>query len=398
MAQAAKLTLRVSEASPIVPVERGARLPLSFAQQRLWFVEQLGGVGSAYHIPKGLRLRGELDREALGRALDRIVARHEALRTTFAEVDGEPEQRIAPVVGSGFQLIEHDLGEHPDPEGELSRLAAREAAAPFDLERGPLIRGRLIRLGTEDHALLVTMHHIVSDGWSMDVLTRELSALYGAFVRGEPDPLPPLPVQYADYAVWQRRRVSGEVLQGQAEYWKQTLSGAPELLELPADRTRPVRQDLAGAAVGTVLETELASGLRALSQRHETTLFMTLLAGWSVVLGRLSGQEDVVIGTPLANRAVPEIGGLIGSFVNTVALRVDLSGSPTVAELLGRVKKRVLDAQHHQDIPFEQVVELVQPARSLGHSPLVQVMFALQNTGESKLELPGLMLAPLRLP
>ncbi|HET7232108.1 MAG TPA: amino acid adenylation domain-containing protein, partial [Longimicrobium sp.] len=378
-------------------MERGAPLPLSFAQQRLWFLEQLGGVGAAYHIPKGLRLRGELDREALRRALDRIVARHEALRTTFAEVDGEPVQQIAPVAGSGFHLLDHDLGEHPDPEGELSRLAASEAAAPFDLERGPLIRGRLIRLGMEDHALLLTMHHIVSDGWSMDVLTRELSALYGAFVRGEPDPLPPLPVQYADYAVWQRRRVSGEVLRGQAEYWKQTLSGAPELMELPADRTRPVRQDFAGAAVATVLETELTSSLKALGQRHETTLFMTLLAGWSVVLGRLSGGEDVIIGTPLANRAVPEIGGLIGFFVNTVALRVGLSGSPTVAELLGRVKERVLDAQHHQDIPFEQVVELVQPARSLGHSPLVQVMFSLQNMRESKMELPGLTLVPLRL-
>jgi amino acid adenylation domain-containing protein len=386
---------RRAELPPIERADRAAALPLSFAQQRLWFLERLGSGGAAYHIPVRLRLRGELDRTALARALDRIVARHEALRTTVAEVDGEPAQRIAPAGESAFRLLDHDLGEHPDADAELRRLIAEEATAPFDLERGPPVRGRLIRLEADDHVLLVTMHHIVSDGWSMGVLTRELSALYGAFHGGEPDPLPPLPIQYADYAAWQRRWVDGEVLREQSEYWTTTLAGTPELLELPADHPRPARQDFAGAAAGVLLDEALTAGLKALGRRHGTTPFMTLLAGWSVVLGRLSGRQDVVIGTPTANRGRSEIEGLIGLFVNTLALRLDLSGTPTVAELLGRVKERALSAQHHQDIPFEQVVELVQPARSLAHSPLFQVMFTWQNAGESRLELPGLTLAPL---
>jgi amino acid adenylation domain-containing protein len=395
LAQAAKLKLKASERTPIVPGERGARLPLSFAQQRLWFLEQLGSVGRAYHIAGGLRWHGALDVEALGRALNRIVARHETLRTTFHAAGGEPEQRIAPVEGNRFHLLEHDLGAHPEPEAGLGRLMAEEADAAFDLERGPLIRGRLVRLGAEDHVLLMTMHHIVSDGWSMEVLVRELSALYGAFRRGEADPLPPLPVQYADYAAWQRRRVDGEVLQQQARYWKQALAGAPELLELPMDRPRPARQDFAGGALALELDGAPTAELKALGRRHGTTLFMTLLAGWAVVLSRLSGQEDVVVGTPAANRGGPEIEGLIGFFVNTLALRLDLSGSPTVAELLGRVKSRAVAAQHHQDIPFEQVVELVQPARSMARTPLFQVMFTFQNTPGVTLELPGLSASPM---
>ncbi|MFL5539811.1 MAG: non-ribosomal peptide synthetase, partial [Longimicrobiaceae bacterium] len=310
------------------------------------------------------------------------------LRTTFVEVEGEPVQRIAEE--SRFHLLEHDLGEHPDAAAELRRLAAEEAGAPFDLEQGPLIRGRLVRLSADENVLLLTMHHIVSDGWSMEVLTRELDTLYDAFRRGEANPLPPLPVQYADYAIWQRKWVDGEVLRRQAEYWKTTLAGAPELLELPTDRPRPARQDHAGGMVGIDLGEELTAGLKALGQRRGTTLFMTLLAGWAAVLGRLSGQEDVVIGAPSANRGRTEIEGLIGFFVNTLALRVDLSGAPTVAELLEQVRARSLGAQQHQDIPFEQVVELVQPARSLAHTPLFQVMLTWQNASEGRLELPGL--------
>jgi amino acid adenylation domain-containing protein len=379
-----------AELPAIEPVERSERLALSFAQQRLWFLEQLGSAGAAYHIPTRLRLNGELDREALGRALERIVARHEALRTTFHAADGEPEQRIAPAAESRFHLVEHDLGGHADAAAELERIVVEEAGAAFDLARGPLIRGRLIRLAADEHVLLVTMHHIVSDGWSMGVLINELSTLYAAFRRGEADPLPPLPVQYADYAAWQRRWLDGEVLREQGEYWKETLSGAPELLELPTDHPRPARRDHAGAAVGLELGEALTAGLKALGRRHGTTPFMTLLAGWAAVLGRLSGQDDVVVGTPTANRGRREIEGLIGFFVNTLALRVELSGSSTVAELLGRVKERALDAQRHQDIPFEQVVELARPARSLAHAPLFQVAFAWQNTPEGRLELPGL--------
>ncbi|HET7460922.1 MAG TPA: amino acid adenylation domain-containing protein, partial [Longimicrobium sp.] len=377
---------------PIEPVERGAGLPLSFAQQRLWFVDRLEGAGTAYHLPARLRMRGELDRDALVRALDRIVARHEALRTTFPEHDGVPAQRIAPAEESPFHLVEHDLRGDPQTARELRRIVAEETDAPFDLARGPLIRGRLVRLADDDHALLITMHHIVSDGWSMGVFARELGALYAAFRAGRADPLAPLPVQYADYAAWQRRWVDGDVVEEQAEYWRATLAGAPELLELPADRPRPPRQDFAGAVVGVELDEELTGGLKALGARHGTTLFMTLLAGWAAVLGRLAGQEDVVIGTPTANRGQREIEGLIGFFVNTLALRVDLAGSPTVAQLLERVKERTLGAQHHQDIPFEQVVELVDPARSLSHTPLFQVVFSWQNTPGDGLELQGLTL------
>jgi amino acid adenylation domain-containing protein len=382
-----------TELPPIERVDRGGRLPLSFAQQRLWFLERLGGLGDAYHIPRQLRLAGELDRDALHRALDAIVARHEALRTTFVEAGGEPVQRIAGE--SRFHLVEHDLGGHPHAAAELRRLAADEVGTRFDLERGPLVRGRLVRLAADDHVLLITMHHVVSDGWSTGVFTRELGALYGAFRRGEPDPLPPLPVQYADYAAWQRKWVDGEVLREQAEYWKETLGGAPAVLELPLDHPRPARQDYAGAFLPLELDGEMTAGLKALGRRHGTTLFMTVLAGWAAVLARLSGQEDVVVGTPSANRGRAEIEGLIGFFINTLALRVDLAGSPSVAELLGRVKGRALGAQQNQDIPFEQVVELVQPVRSMAHSPLFQAMFSWQNAPESRLELPGLALAPL---
>ncbi|HEU0300198.1 MAG TPA: condensation domain-containing protein, partial [Longimicrobium sp.] len=378
---------------PIEPADRGAPLALSFAQQRLWFLEQLGGMGSTYHISRRLRLTGPLDRGALAAALDRIVQRHEALRTTFAVVNGEPEQRIAPARESRFHLAEHDLRDHPGAEEELRRLVAEEAGAPFDLTRGPLIRGRLARLADDEHVLLLTMHHVVSDGWSMGVLVHELSTLYAAFGRGEEDPLPPLPVQYADYAAWQRRWVEGEVLEEQAAYWTRALAGAPAVLELPADRPRPARQDHAGAVVPVELDEALTAALRALGQRHGTTLFTTLMAGWAAVLGRLAVQDDVVVGTPTANRGRGEIEGLIGFFVNTLALRVDLSGSPTVAELLERVKARSLEAQQNQDIPFEQVVERVQAVRSLAHTPVFQVLFSWHNAPGGTLEIPGLQVA-----
>ncbi|HVG45522.1 MAG TPA: amino acid adenylation domain-containing protein, partial [Longimicrobium sp.] len=277
-----------------------------------------------------------------------------------------------------------------DRDAELHRIVAAEASAPFALERGPVIRGRLVRIAEEEQLLLLTMHHIVSDGWSMDVLARELTALYAAYRAGAPDPLSPLPVQYADYAAWQRQWVDGEVLAGQAAYWRETLAGAPELLELPTDRPRPLRWDYAGATLPMAFDATLTAGLKALSRRHGTTLFHVVLAAWAAVLSRLSGQDDVVIGTPTANRNREEIEGLIGFFVNTLALRVELSGSPTAEELLRRAKARALAAQEHQDIPFEQVVDLVQPARSLAHTPLFQVMLAWQNAPRGQLELAGL--------
>ena len=377
----------------IAAIERRSEpLPLSFAQQRLWFLSQFGEAGAAYHIPNGVRLQGRLDRLALQRALDAIVARHEALRTTFAVADGEPRQQIADAC-VGFALTDWDVSAEADAEGALRKLAQEEATAPFDLERGPLIRSRLVRLCDEDHALLVTMHHIVSDGWSMGVLISELGRLYAAFTEGLEDFLPPLPIQYADYAVWQRRYLAGEALQRQAAYWKKALAGAPAFLTLPADRPRPAQQDYTGASVDVRLSARLTRALKQLSLRHGATLHMTLLAGWAALLSRLSGQDEVVMGTPVANRSQIELEELVGFFVNTLALRVDLSGAPTVAELLGRTKAVSIGAQEHQDLPFEQVVEIVRPPRSMSHSAVFQAMFAWQNAPESGMSLPGLKLS-----
>jgi natural product biosynthesis luciferase-like monooxygenase protein/amino acid adenylation domain-containing protein len=374
----------------ITPAERRDNLPLSFAQQRLWFLAQLEGGSEAYHIPFGLELDGELDRSALRQALDRILVRHEALRTTFTTLDGVPLQRITPAAISRFLLLEQDLRPHPDLQSEVERLSAEEVNQPFDLEQGPLIRGRLLRLGEVRHVLLITMHHIISDGWSMGIWVDEFSALYRAFREQRPDPLPPIPLQYADYAVWQRQWLEGEVLQQQAEFWKNNLAGAPPLLELPADHPRPAQLSYAGSYVAFEIDSQLTEALRDLSRRHNTTLYMTLLAGWATLLSRLSGQQDLVIGTPTANRGRSEIEGLIGFFVNTLALRLDLSHAPKVSDLLARVKAQTLAAQQHQDIPFEQVVELARPIRSLAHSPLFQAALAWQNAPDSAPVLPGL--------
>ncbi|MCF5710646.1 amino acid adenylation domain-containing protein, partial [Pseudomonas syringae] len=369
----------------IVRVSRDDDLPLSFAQQRLWFLAQMEGGSTAYNMPAGLRLRGAIDEDALQRALARILSRHEALRTRFAVCeDQEAVQRITPV-DNGFILIRQDLQGRSDREEQLRVIAQEEALTPFDLAAGPLIRGRLIRLDSDDHALLVTVHHIVCDGWSLGVLTHELTALYEAFRQGLDDPLPPLAVQYADYAVWQRRWLSGEVLETQSRYWQQTLADAPAVLDLPTDEPRPAQQDYAGATLGIVLDPELTRDLKALSQRHGTTLYMTVLAAWAVLLSRLSGQEDIVIGSPIANRNRVEVEPLIGLFVNTLAVRIDVSGDPDVGALLARVKAQVLGAQAHQDLPFEQVVEVVKPVRSLAHSPVFQAMLSWQTLDDMAL-------------
>ncbi|NWD75281.1 amino acid adenylation domain-containing protein, partial [Pseudomonas gingeri] len=382
IAQAGRSTL-----PEIVPVSRDQAWPLSFAQQRLWFLAQMESVSSAYHMPAGLNLRGALDRFALQRALERIVARHEGLRTTFILGDDEqPLQRIA-AADAGFNLQLHDLQGLVDAEAKLQALTSEEALQAFDLEQGPLIRGRLIRMAEDHHVLLVTMHHIVSDGWSITVLTRELAALYEAFSHGQDDPLVPLTLQYLDYAVWQRRWLSGELLQQQCGYWQQTLAQAPALLMLPTDRIRPTQQDYAGARLSMVLEENLSRGLKALSQRHGSTLFMTVMAAWAALLGRLSGQDEVVIGSPVANRTRSEVEGLIGLFVNTLAIRVDLSEQPTAQALLARVKAATLGAQAHQDLPFEQVVEVIKPVRSLSHSPVFQAMLSWQSNEKADLAL-----------
>ena len=377
----------------IKPVARGAVLPLSYAQQRLWFLAQIEEIGTAYHINVGLRLQGALNRSALCAALDSIVARHESLRTVFELHEGVPMQRIK--TASGFALHSDDVRASVDQATALAALLDLEAATPFDLANGPLIRGRLIRLGEQEHVLLVTVHHIVSDGWSMGVLTHELSALYGAFSAGLANPLPPLELHYADYSVWQRDLLQGPQLQAQQAYWQRTLAGAPALLALPTDRPRPVEQDYAGTRISFVWDEHLTQGLKALAQRHGATLFMTVLSGWSVLLSKLSGQDDVVIGTPMENRSRIELESLIGLFVNTLALRLDLSGTPTVAQLLTQVRQQMLEGQAHQELPFEQVVEVLKPPRSLAHTPLFQVMLAWQSGESVGLELGDLHLEPL---
>ncbi|WP_218059572.1 non-ribosomal peptide synthetase, partial [Xanthomonas translucens] len=382
----------------IVPAERSAPLPLSFAQQRLWFLAQLDPQADlAYLMPNGLRLRGKLDRHALRQALDRIVARHESLRTRIALYQDDPVQIIVPAT-IGLRLREHDLSGHPEPETELLRLAEQETRTPFDLAHDTLARGQLLRLGEHEHILLVTLHHLVADGWSMGVLVHELGALYAAFAQGRPDPLPPLPIQYADYSLWQRRWLDGPLLQRQLDFWRDHLQDAPALLELPTDRPRPARPDSGGDTVECALDAELSAALTALSQRHGSTLFMTLLAAWGVLLARLSGQEQVVIGMPVANRTRSELEPLIGLFVNTQALRIDLRGEPSFAELLGQVRATALAAQAHQDVPFEQVIEALNPARNLAHHPLFQVMFAWQNTPSVALELHDLHLHSVQGP
>ncbi|WP_446333417.1 non-ribosomal peptide synthase/polyketide synthase [Burkholderia pseudomallei] len=394
LAEQASTAARARDAA-IPKVARGEPAPMSFAQQRLWFLARMGGLGDAYHMPIAVRLRGALDVDALQRALSRIVSRHDALRTTFALEGEQPVQRVHADDGAGLRLRIDDLRGCADAGARRARILAGQASEPFDLARGPLVRGALVREADDVHTLCVTIHHIVSDGWSIDVFCRELSELYRAFAGGQPDPLPPLPVQYADYAAWQQRGIGGAALHAQAEYWRDALAGAPTLLELPTDRPRPPQPDYAGATVGLALDAPLTAGLRALARRHGATLFMTVFAAWSVLLSRLSRQTDVVIGTPSANRGHAQIEGLIGFFVNTIALRVDLDGAPTVAELLARVKARTLAAQQHQDIPFEHVVERVQPARSLSHSPVFQAMFAWQHASRGEMRLEGLRAEPL---
>ncbi|UJB13509.1 non-ribosomal peptide synthase/polyketide synthase [Xanthomonas translucens] len=380
----------------IVPADRSQPLPLSFAQQRLWFLAQLDVQADlAYLMPNGLRLRGRLNRDALRQALDRIVARHATLRTRIALHQNEPVQ-IIDADNVGFRLCEHDLGTSPDPEAQAQIHAEQETQTPFDLAHDTLARGQLLRLGEDDHVLLVTLHHLVSDGWSMSLLVRELSTLYAAFALGQPDPLPPLQLQYADIAVWQRRWIGGQILQRQRDFWVEHLHDAPPLLELPTDRARPPRQDYRGAMVDFVLDAELTAALKTLSQHHGATLFMTLFAAWGVLLSRLSGQDQVVIGTPVANRHRSEFEPLIGLFVNTQALRIDMRGNPSLAELLAQVRANALAAQEHQDLPFEQVIEALNPERGLSHHPVFQVMFVWQNTPDRDIVLPGLELHPMQ--
>ncbi|MCP4662085.1 MAG: amino acid adenylation domain-containing protein, partial [bacterium] len=387
--EAAARQTRERKVPPIRPLLRQEAVPLSFAQQRLWFLDQLQPASPAYNIPSAVRVSGPLDRAVLARSLNEIVRRHEALRTSFMSVGGQPVQVIAPELDLALPVI--DLrGLAPElRESEAGRLATADARRPFDLSRGPLLRATVVRLAPREHVVLLNMHHVVSDGWSMGVLIRELGALHVAFAEGDPSPLEELPIQYADHAVWQRQWLSGEVLEEELGYWRLELAGVPRL-ELPTDRPRPAVQTFRGGSRPVVLSAELSESLARLSREHGATLFMTLLAGFKALLARYAGQDDVAVGTPIAGRSQREIEDLIGFFVNTLVLRTDLGGDPAYRELLLRVRRVALDAYAHQHLPFERLVEELEPERDLSSTPLFQVMFVLQNLPQETLEMPEL--------
>ncbi|HEX7239101.1 MAG TPA: amino acid adenylation domain-containing protein, partial [Longimicrobiaceae bacterium] len=368
---------------PIVPVPRdGTPLPLSFAQARLWFIDQLEPGSTTYNMPFPLRVGGVMDARAQATALSELVRRHETLRTVFRASGGEPVQVVLPAAPVPLPTVDLRALSAEGREIEARRLASEDAARPFDLARGPLLRVALLRVSEGEDALLVNMHHIVSDGWSIAIFFGELSVLYSAFAGGAPSPLAELPVQYADFAVWQRARLSGQALEAQVGYWRERLDGAPPLLEIPTDRPRVPGQAARGGTHPFALSAEATRGLRALSRREGATLFMTVLSAWQALLGRYAGQEDVVVGSPIAGRTRTEVEGLVGFFVNMLAMRADLGGDPTWAELVGRTRGAALGAYAHQDVPFERLVDELAPERSLTHAPLFQVTFVLDRAEE----------------
>jgi amino acid adenylation domain-containing protein/non-ribosomal peptide synthase protein (TIGR01720 family) len=398
LAKTIEETIKIEDGGQLTPVEREGGAPLSFAQQRLWFLDQFEAGGTTYNVQSVIRLEGALNLAALAEAFAEVVRRHEVLRTTITtDGDGLPWQ----IVGEPqpFALDFVDLSALPEEEHHeaLLRHAAEEALHRFDLSVGPLLRVSALQLRDEEHVVVLTMHHIISDGWSLGVLIREIAALYQSSLDKASSLLPELPLQYADFAVWQRRWMAGESLNKQLAYWKQALNGAPTVLEMPTDRPRPAEQSFRGATINTHLPQDLTQVLRELSNHEGVTLFMTLFAVFQTLLHRYTGQDDISVGVPIANRNRAETEGLIGFFVNTLVLRTDLSGNPTFTELLRRVREVSLGAYAHQEVPFEALVDELQPERSLSYAPLFQVMFALQNAPVGSLDLPGLVVRPLDL-
>jgi amino acid adenylation domain-containing protein/non-ribosomal peptide synthase protein (TIGR01720 family) len=383
------------ESIPLAP--RNQNLPLSFAQQRLWFLAQLEGESGAYNQLHPLQITGSLQINILEQSLKEIVRRHEVLRTVFREVDGSPVQIVLPAMSVNILIVNLQAVPAEEHLAEVQRHAIQQAQQPFDLANGPLLRVTLLQLGEESYVLMLTTHHIICDGWSMRILSQEFFALYAAYSQGEPSPLPELPIQYADFAHWQREWLQGQVLSAQLNYWQQQLAGSPPLLQLPTDRVRPPVQSFRGAQQHGDINKEMTHQLKSLSQRYGTTLFMTVFAAFVTLLARYTGVQDIVVGSPIANRNRREIEPLIGFFVNTLVLRINLEGNLSFTELLMRVRQVTLDAYKHQDLPFEKLVESLQLERSLSYHPLCQVILGWQNAPMEQLQLSGMTLTPLRV-
>lgn len=377
---------------------RDMNLPLSFAQQRLWFLDCLSPGNPFYNLTTAMRLSGKLNAGALERSFSEIVRRHEILRTTFAAIKGKPYQKILPPYRVRLPLTDLSHLEEHEKEEKAKLLAVEEGARPFDLTNGPMLRVALLKLGEEEHLVLFSLHHIVSDGWSTSVLVQELEALYAAYCAGRPSPLPELAFQYADFAVWQREWLEGGALEAQLSYWRKQLGGNLPPFAMPTDRPRPPIQTYKGTIYTFALPSELSKKVKEFSRREGMTVFMTLLAAFQILLNRYSGQEDIVVGADVANRNRSEIEGLIGFFVNMLVMRTDLSGNPTFREVLRRVRQVTLGAITHQDVPFEKLVEELQPKRDLSRSPLFQGAFVLQNTPDETIEISGLTMCPMDLP
>jgi condensation domain-containing protein len=395
--------LRTRSAPPeirIIPRKRDTGyLPLSFSQQRLWFLDQLEPGSAIYNVPVAVRIRGGLSYQTMRLVINEIARRHESLRTTFDMVADRPAQIIAPRAAIAVPLV--DLGELPAAkrEAEAQRLLIEEAQKPFNLHRGPLLRVMLLRLDGEDYVAALTMHHIISDAWSMAILIRETGALYDAFAAGEPSPLEELPIQFTDYTLWQRDRLEDGIIQEQLAYWRRQLAGSLPVLHLPTSGPRPPAQTFRGANEHFILSNELSEAIRELCQREGATLFMVLLAAFKISLHKYTGRDDVIVGSSMANRSRAELEQIIGFLVNSVVLRTDLTGDPTFSELVGRVRETALGAYANQDLPFEKLVEELRPQRTLSHSPLFQVMFDFGNALIEPLQLRigGLTIAPLHV-
>ncbi|HEX8430093.1 MAG TPA: condensation domain-containing protein, partial [Longimicrobium sp.] len=366
----------------LVAIPRDGELPLSFAQERMWFLDRLEPGAGAYNMPIPFTLHGALDVEALRRALEDVVHRHEALRSRFEERDGRPVQTVAPPEPFALPLVETD-------REEARRAVLAEMWRPFDLAAGPLVRASVFRVAPDEHVVLINLHHITADGWSLGLVFNDLSARYAAHAAGEAGAPEPLALQYADFAAWQRRWLAGDRLQREVDFWRDALDGAPALLALPTDRPRPPAQSYRGAVEGFVIPAATADQVRALAQKEGATLFMVFLAVFQALLGRLAGEDDIVVGTPLAGREHEATESIVGLFVNTLALRGDLAGDPDFLTLLRRVREGSLNAFAHPSLPFERLVDELKTERSLGHAPVFQVMFALQNTPSGTLDLAG---------